>query len=93
MQSDPKVSVIISAYGAEDYIEECISSVASQSYFQENNFEILVGIDGCCSTLDKMMKIKDQRKILYMRELAVFYRRRKRRRRRRSEVVYYLIRS
>jgi glycosyltransferase involved in cell wall biosynthesis len=68
MQSDPKVSVIISAYGAEDYIEECISSVASQLYFQENNFEILVGIDGCCSTLDKMMKIKDR-----FKSLKVYY--------------------
>ena len=62
MQSDPKVSVIISAYGAEDYIEECISSVASQSYFQENNFAIEEYSDGA---IDRIKSTIDGNLVVY----------------------------
>jgi glycosyltransferase involved in cell wall biosynthesis len=60
-----RISVIISAYAASLYIEECIESVASQSYFEEyNDYEILIGIDGCEETLNKILEIKHKFKNL-----------------------------
>ena len=44
------VSVIIPAYRAEKYIEECLDSIAMQSLCQDNEYEILLGIDACQST-------------------------------------------
>lgn len=52
------VSVCITAYKAQDYIKECLDSVINQSWFKDNdNFEIIVGIDGCESTLEYMKTI------------------------------------
>jgi len=64
-----KVSVIVSAYRASEYIQECIESIANQSYFKSfDDYEILLGIDGCSDTLsvvsDFMDSIKNL-KILY----------------------------
>lgn len=39
----PKISVIIPVYNVEEYIEECLESVVSQSF---NDFEVLVINDG-----------------------------------------------
>jgi glycosyltransferase involved in cell wall biosynthesis len=49
-------SVIITAYKTAPYIEECLDSVFSQLY--TNNFEVILGIDGCLETLDKIKEIK-----------------------------------
>jgi glycosyltransferase involved in cell wall biosynthesis len=55
------VSVLISAYQTQEYIEECILSITNQTYFLNNsNYEIIVGIDGCHKTLDVMKKIKNK---------------------------------
>ena len=52
------VSVCITAYKAQDYIKECLDSVINQSWFKDNdNFEIIVGIDGCETTLEYMKTI------------------------------------
>lgn len=52
------VSVCISAYNADKYIEEAINSVANQTYFKCNsNYEIIIGIDGCEKTLSKVNAI------------------------------------
>lgn len=59
------ISVVISAYLASPYIEECIESVANQSYFEElDDYEILLGVDCCDSTLDKLLEIRDKFKNL-----------------------------
>lgn len=59
------ISVLITAYNAVEYIEECIDSVANQTYFKHsNNYEILIGIDGCHDTLLKVKSIKDKYKNL-----------------------------
>lgn len=52
------VSVCISAWKTAEYIEECLDSVAAQTWFKDNdNYEILLGIDGCEETLAKVKEI------------------------------------
>lgn len=52
------VSICITAYKAQDYIKECLDSVIKQTWFKDNdNFEIIVGIDGCETTLEYMKTI------------------------------------
>lgn len=52
------VSICISAWHTEKYIEECLDSVYAQSWFKENdNWEVLIGIDGCETTLAKIKGI------------------------------------
>jgi hypothetical protein len=50
------ISIIIPAYRAQDYIEECLDSIEKQG----KNIEILVGIDNCQTTLDKLIQIKEK---------------------------------
>lgn len=59
------VSVIITAYNAQDFIKGCLDSVARQTYFSRPVFyEILLGIDNCKETLEKVLSIKDRYKNL-----------------------------
>jgi len=51
-----KVSILIPAYNASAFIEECLDSVANQEHL--SNYEILVGVDGCGDTKDKLLEIK-----------------------------------
>ena len=52
------VSICITAYKVQYYIKECLDSVVNQSWFKDNdNFEIIVGIDGCEDTLEYMKTI------------------------------------
>lgn len=52
------VSVCISAYNAQDYIKECLDSVVGQTWFKtHNNWEIIVGVDGCEKTLNYLKTI------------------------------------
>ncbi len=51
--SSNRVSVIIPAYKAVNFIEACLDSIASQ-----NPFEMLVGVDGCPATLEKLVSIR-----------------------------------
>lgn len=55
---DNNITVIIPAYDAEKYIEECLDSIFSQTYFENNNYDIVIGIDGCKKTLCKINNIK-----------------------------------
>lgn len=64
-----KISIIVSAYNVENYIEKCISSLLKQTY---TNFEIIV-VDDCSKDktlpLLKKMAIGDSRlKILHNKE-------------------------
>jgi hypothetical protein len=52
-------SIVVTAYKTADYIEECLDSIESQSYFKGyDDFEVLVGVDGCQETLDKLLEIR-----------------------------------
>lgn len=56
---DNGVSIVIPAYQAQMFIEECLDSIENQSYFKNNNnYEILLGIDACQETLNAVNKIK-----------------------------------
>jgi len=52
------ISIIITAYESQDFIEECLNSVYNQTYFNNDNFEVLVGVDGCKKTYEKLNEIK-----------------------------------
>lgn len=59
------VSIILTAWKTAKYIEECLDSVQAQTYFKTHkNYEILLGIDGCEETLDKVKEIKNKYKNL-----------------------------
>jgi glycosyltransferase involved in cell wall biosynthesis len=51
-------SIIVTAYKTFNYIEECLDSIMLQTYFiNSDNYEILLGIDGCTETLSVVKKI------------------------------------
>jgi glycosyltransferase involved in cell wall biosynthesis len=59
------ISILITAYNVYDYIEDCLDSVVNQTYFKDNdNYEILLGIDSCKKTLDKVLSISHRYKNL-----------------------------
>lgn len=62
------VSIILTAWNTQDYIKECLDSVMKQTFFEKGNHEILLGIDGCEKTLNKIKKILPN-----YPELKVFY--------------------
>jgi len=65
----PGISIIISAYNAQNFIEECLDSIEAQTFFVgNNNYEILLGIDGCFASLNEVARIKAK-----YRNLRVFY--------------------
>lgn len=51
------ISIIISAYEAQDFIEECLDSVYEQTYPINR---ILVGVDNCEKTLNKLKDISQK---------------------------------
>ena len=54
----PGISICVSAWKTTEYIEECLDSIARQTWFRNrNNYEIIVGIDGCQETLTKVKSI------------------------------------
>jgi glycosyltransferase involved in cell wall biosynthesis len=59
------ISILISAYQTYNYIESCLDSIQNQSYFVNNdNYEILLGIDACDVTLEKVKTIRHKYKNL-----------------------------
>jgi len=55
------ISILIPAYKAEKFIEECLDSIENQTYFKNNNnFEVLVGVDACQDTLNKLKNIRSK---------------------------------
>lgn len=66
-------SILIASYNMVEFIEECLNSIKNQTFFQNNdNYEVLVGIDGCNKTFEKIKEIKnkypEQFKFYFMEE-------------------------
>lgn len=65
------VSIIMSGYNIDDRLIECLDSIVAQGYFNDNNYEILVGVDGCQHSLDVIIDIYDsypQLRVFYTKE-------------------------
>lgn len=56
------LSIVIPAYDVVMFIEECLDSVVNQKNL--SNYEILVGIDGCNGTKNKLLEVKNNYKFL-----------------------------
>lgn len=53
------ISICLTAWQTQNYIEECLDSIEAQTYFEDfNDYEILLGIDACQETLEKVKKIQ-----------------------------------
>ena len=66
------ISIIITAYKAQDYIEETLDSLQAQTWLQSHdNYEILLGTDHCEDTLKKVRNIVNKYQnitVIYMKE-------------------------
>lgn len=61
LENKESISIIITAYKTQDFIEECLDSIENQTYFiNNNNYEILVGVDACQDTLNKLLSIQSK---------------------------------
>lgn len=59
IQKKEGISICLTAWQTQDYIEECLDSIENQTYFSDfNDYEILLGIDGCKQTLEKVKSIQ-----------------------------------
>lgn len=59
------ISICITAYKSDKYIKECLDSVMNQTWFQDHdNWEVIVGIDGCAKTLHYLQSIMGEYKNL-----------------------------
>jgi len=55
------VSICLTAYKEQDYIEEALDSIKNQTWFKtHDNYEILLGIDCCYTTLKKVQEIRNK---------------------------------
>ncbi len=65
-RSLPMVSIVIPMFNVEEYIEQCINSVLSQTF---RNFELICVDDGCTdSTLSILSQFSDERiKLIHQR--------------------------
>jgi glycosyltransferase involved in cell wall biosynthesis len=59
LEDKKPISIIITAYKSQNFIEDCLNSIEKQTYFNDNNnYEILIGIDCCNDTLVKVNEIR-----------------------------------
>ena len=58
MKYESGISVCITAYKAKEFIKETLDSVAGQTWFKtHDNWEIIVGVDGCRETMEYLKTI------------------------------------
>lgn len=55
-----KISIVITAYQSQDFLETCLNSIKEQTYLKNKNneVEVLLGIDGCPDTLKKINELR-----------------------------------
>lgn len=62
---DDGVSICLTAFKAQNYVEETLNSIYKQTWFKtHNNWEVIIGIDGCMDTLKKVREIMPRYKNL-----------------------------
>lgn len=56
------VTFLISTYNNVEHIEECLDSIENQSFFKNKQikYQVLIGVDGCEGTYDKIVSIKNK---------------------------------
>lgn len=65
------VSICLTGYKAQDFVEETLDSIAKQTWFKtHDNWEIIVGVDGCQDTLNKVKSIMKKYKNLRVLMMA-----------------------
>lgn len=65
------ISVILTAWNTQEYIKECLDSIYKQSFFKNDNYEVILGIDACEKTLKKVKEILPEYpnlKVFYFKE-------------------------
>ena len=62
MEKTFDTTILISTYNNVEYIEECLDSIENQTYYKKDGvkFQVLIGVDGCQKTYDKIIEIKDK---------------------------------
>jgi len=71
-----KVTVITTAFGSVNFIEEALEGIYSQTWFKDHDFEVLIGVDSCPATLIKLSELffrYTNLKIFYNKENAGTY--------------------
>jgi glycosyltransferase involved in cell wall biosynthesis len=59
MTNKKTISIVISAYKSQEFIEQALYSIENQTYFINNdNYEVLIGVDACEETLQKILEIR-----------------------------------
>lgn len=59
LKNTKHIYVLIAAYKAQDYIEECLNSIKAQVFNSTNTtVHIILGIDACNETKEKVLEIK-----------------------------------
>tara|TARA_R110001592_G_scaffold362792_2_gene678250 strand:+ start:454 stop:1149 length:696 start_codon:yes stop_codon:yes gene_type:complete len=53
------LSIIIPTYNVVNYIEECLDSIEKQTILKDIEYEIILGVDHCKKTLDKIQLIRN----------------------------------
>lgn len=69
MENDfKKLSIIIPVWKGQDFIEECLDSIYAQPEIKKNKieYEVLIGIDACEESKNKLLEIKDNYKNLFI---------------------------
>lgn len=70
MSDKTGISIIVTAYKAQNFIEQTLNSIQQQSWIKSNkNYEIILGIDHCEDTLNKVKSIMNNYKnltVIYM---------------------------
>jgi glycosyltransferase involved in cell wall biosynthesis len=52
------ISILITAYKSQDFIEDCLDSIMNQTIISDIEYEIIIGIDNCEETLNKLNEIR-----------------------------------
>lgn len=57
-ENNKGVSIAMPAYNVSTLIGECLDSVVNQKHLSDYNYEVLVGVDGCSETKNRLLEIK-----------------------------------